>query len=163
MIIVTSSFFRKSFFLNIFFPKILLNDLELVFLDLNLFTRYKEQVCVLTLSTFPLFTQNESFLFLTVVSQSLYVITFSTFCTWTISWKQTPKWTFYIIHLPCQFSWWSLNFLKIRLISAEIRMSKLSKVWYQSKQPLLWRFTLDKFVFCRLTNKNVLEWFLLMI
>ena len=40
-------------------------------------------------------------------------------------------------------------------------MSKLSKVWYQSKQPLLWSFTLGKFVFCRLTNKNVLEWFLL--
>ena len=39
-----------------------------------------------------------------------------------ISLKRTPKWTFYGIYLPCQFSYWSLNFLKIRLISAEIRI-----------------------------------------
>ena len=69
----------------------------------------------------------------------------STFCTWTGSLKRTPKWTFYAIYLWCQFFLWSFNFLIIRLLSAEIRMSKLSKVWYQNKQPLLKCFTLDKF------------------
>ena len=34
-------------------------------------------------------TQDESVLFLIVVSQSLYVIMLSTFCTWTGSLKQT--------------------------------------------------------------------------
>ena len=58
---------------------------------------------------------------------AIYVITLSTLCTWTGSLKQTSKWTFYVIYLPCQLSWWSLNFLKIRLNSAEIRMSKLLK------------------------------------
>ena len=44
---------------------------------------------------------------------------------------------------PCQFSWWMLIFLKIRLTSAEIEMSKLSKVSYQKNSPccsvFLWR------------------------
>ena len=40
----------------------------------------------------------------------------------TVWLKRTPKWTFYGIYLPCQFSYQSLNFLKIGLISAEIRI-----------------------------------------
>ena len=42
-------------------------------------------------------------------------------------------------------------------------LSKLLESWYQSKQPLLQYFTLDKFlfVFWRLIKENMLEWFLL--
>ena len=58
------------------------------------------------------------FSFFIVVLQSLCVL--STLWAWTGSLKQTL--------LPRKFSRWSLNFLKTRLNSAEIRMSKLSKV-----------------------------------
>ena len=138
--------FQETFFINIIFysQKFLWTILNLFSWNLKTFTKHKEQVCFLfvcfffffftycfiivlcintpTFHTFPLRVniQDESVLFLIVVSQSLYVITLSTFCTWT----RSLKWT----TLPCQFSQWRLNFLKIWLTSAEIRMSQLSKV-----------------------------------
>ena len=46
------------------------------------------------------------------------------------------KWTFYGIYVPCQFSWWSLNVFKIKLISAEIRIfeSRTLKIMVQMQQ-----------------------------
>ena len=46
------------------------------------------------------------------------------------------KLTFYGIYIPCQFSWWSLNVFKIRLISAEIRIfeSPILKILVQMQQ-----------------------------
>ena len=53
----------------------------------------------------------------------------------TGSLKQTSKWSFYGIYLPCQFSWWSLNFLKIRLpqLKLEYLNHWYSKFWYKSR------------------------------
>ena len=113
------------------------------FLICSFFTCLVTILCINAFHHFVLFrlveTQDESALFLIVFSQSLYIIILSTFCTWIGSLKETP--------LICRFSWWSLNFLKTRLTSAEFRMSKLSKVWYQNKWPMLQCFTLDKFLF----------------
>ena len=46
------------------------------------------------------------------------------------------KWIFCGIYIPCQFSWWSLNVFKIRLISAEIRIfeSPILKILVQMQQ-----------------------------
>ena len=65
---------------------------------------------------------------------------------------------------PCQLSRWSLNFLKTRLTSAEIRCLNCQKSDIRTNSPLLLCFTFEQiFVFCRLINKNMLEWFLLII
>ena len=145
-----------------YFLEILVKDLDLFSWNLDTFTKHKEQICFLFICSFfaccfviilcivlhffvlfhGLWTHRVSLLFLLVVLQSLYVITLSTFCTWTGSLKRTSKWTFQGICLPCQFPWWSLNILKIRLTSAEIRMSKLSKSDIRTNSPccslLLW-------------------------
>ena len=110
------AFPRNLFFINIvfFLLEILLNDLEIVFLELkhiNTFTKQKEQIyflftcsfftccfiLILCMNAFHLFvlflcvkTQDESVLFWIVGSQSLYVIMLSTFYTWTGSLKWTP-------------------------------------------------------------------------
>ena len=113
-------FFHKYYF---YFLKILLNDIELVFLEFKhiyktqrtslfsfylfifylLFCNHSMHQCSSPFPTFPLCvnTHNESTPFSIVVSKSLYVITLSTFCSWTGSLKRT--------HLPHQFSWWSWN------------------------------------------------------
>ena len=53
---------------------------------------------------------------------------------------------------------------KIRLTSAEIRMSKLVKSLISEQKALAAVFYFGEvFVFCRLINKNVLDWFLLII
>ena len=87
-----------------------------------------------------------SVLFLIVVSQSLYVKTISTFCTWTGSLKWTP--------LPCQFSWWSirLDLPQLKLVCLNCQKTDIwrSSPWWRV---LLWKS-------CSLNNKNVLEWFL---
>ena len=64
-----------------------------------------------------------------VCSRLMFCNRNNAFHYWTDSLKQTPKskWTFYVIYLPCQFSWWSLNFLKIRLASAEIKCLNCQK------------------------------------
>ena len=127
MITVTGCFSKKSFLLILFLlPEILLNNLELVFLDFkhiyktqrtNMFSFYLFIFYLLfrnhsvylrypPFRTFPLHvnTQDKSVIFLLVVLQALYVIMLSTFCTWTGSLTRTPKWTFYVIKLPYQFS-----------------------------------------------------------
>ena len=128
----------KSFFINIIFilQKFFWTILNLFSWNLNTFTKHKDWVCFLFICSF--FTCCFVIIFLLTLS------TFSYFCTtckhtgWVCSlfaWcfainlcnnalhllyltgslKQTPKWVFYTICLPCQSSWWSLNFLKIRL------------------------------------------------
>ena len=64
---------------------------------------------------------------------------------------------------PCQFSWWSLNFFKIRFTSAEIRMSKLSSLVSEQIALAAVFYFGEVYVFCRLINKNLWEWFLLII
>ena len=83
--------------------------------------------------------------------------------TWTGSLKQThkSKWTFYVIYLPCQFSWWSLNFLKIRLASAEIKCLNCQKIDIRAYSACLSVLLGQVFVFSRLISKAVLEWVLL--
>ena len=143
---------KKSFFYWYYFHFLerFLNDFELVFLEFKHI--YKTQrtglfsfylfICYLlfhknsmhkrspTFRTFPMHlnTQDESALFLFVISQSLFAIMLSTFC----SLKRSPNCFFFCYLSSMSISWWSLNFLKIILTSAEIRMSKLLKVWYQN-------------------------------
>ena len=129
-------------FINIVFIsyKFFWTILNLFSWNLNTFTKHKEQVCFLFICSFftcyfviilcinalhlsilfcCMLTHRMSlFSFFIVVLQSLYVL--STLWAWTGSLKQTL--------LPRKFSRWSLNFLKTRLNSAEIRMSELSKV-----------------------------------
>ena len=135
-----------------------MNDFELSFLEFE-HTKRKEQVCFYFIcSFFTCFVISlcinalRLFVLSTVCKHTGWVCspfdycfaitlcnTLSTFCILTGSLKQTP--------LARQLSQWSQNFLKIWLSSAEIRMSKLSKVGYQNKLPLLQCFTLDKFLF----------------
>ena len=149
MIIVTGVFSKKAFFyyfLYFYFLEIVLNDLELVILE------YKHIYKTKNKSVFFL-----SVCFLLVVSYSFCVLMLSTFSHFSTFCKHTG-WVcslfdscfaitlcnnaLYLLYLdrfikgnsfPCQFSQWSLNFLNIRLTSAEIRMSKLSEVWYKDK------------------------------
>ena len=143
---MTGSFFKKSFFYYFYFLKILLNNLELVFLRFKriyktqrtnlfsfyllifhlLFCNHSLYWCFSPFHTFLLHvnTQDESILFFIVLG-SLCVL--CTFCAWTGSLKRNP--------LPYKFCWWSLNFLTIRLNSAEIRMSKFSKSNIRTNSP----------------------------
>ena len=112
MIIVTSGFSKKSFFFysyNFYSLEILLNNLELVFLEFkqiyktqrsSLFSFYllifyllycNHSVYYPPFCAFALLvnTQDEPVLFLIVVLQSFYVIRLSTICTWTGSLKRT--------------------------------------------------------------------------
>ena len=148
------------FIINIFTSqKFFWTILNLFTWNLSTFSKHKDPVCFLficsifthcfiiilcikALQLFGLFQcmhihRVSLFSFLLVVLQQLHVIMLSTFCTWTGSLKWTPKLTSYVIYLPAQFFWWSLNFPKIRLTTAENRMPKLSKGLYQNKQPLL--------------------------
>ena len=70
-------------------------------------------------------TQDDTVLFLLVGSQSLCVLTLSTFGTRAGSLKGTPKWTFYVIYLQSRFSWWSLNFL-LRLDLPQLKLECLN-------------------------------------
>ena len=100
--------------------------------NFNTFTKHNEQICFLFIysfftccfiiilridtspfCTFPMHvnTRDKSVLFFIVVSQSLYIISLSTFCIWTGLLKQNP--------LLSQFSWWSLNFLWLDLHQLE--------------------------------------------
>ena len=138
---MTGSFSKKSFFNIIFICyKFFWTFLSMFSWNLNAFTKHKEQVSFLFICSFftccfiiilyvyalhlfilfcCMWTYTMSlFSFFIVVLQSLYVL--SNFCAGTGSLKRAP--------LSCKFSWWSLNFLKTRLNSAEIGMSKLSKV-----------------------------------
>ena len=125
MIIVTSGFSQKSFFYwyYLYFLEIFWRFLNLFSWNLNTFTKHKEQVFFfLICSIFTCLFRNHS-LYYRFPPFRIFPLQVN---TWTDSLKWTP--------LPCQFSWWSISvLLKIRLISAEINMSKLSKVWYQNK------------------------------
>ena len=116
--------------------------MNLVSSNLKIFTKHKEQVCFLFICAFFtcfVITLFSTFSYFSTACKHAewlcslfaccfgnhYVIALSTFCNWTSLLKWTPKWT-YVICLVCQFSWWSLNFLKIRLTSVETRMFKLS-------------------------------------
>ena len=148
------SFINITFILQKFFWTIL----NLLSWNLNTFTKHKDWVCFLFICSF--FTCCFVIIFLLTLSTFSYCSTTCKYTGWVCSlfaWcfainlcsnalhllyltgslKQTPKWVFYTICLPCQFSWWSLNFLKIRLTSAQIRISKLSKACYQNNKPLL--------------------------
>ena len=150
LIIVTGGFFKK-FFINIvlFSWKFFWKILKLFFWNLNTLTQLQN-------------TKNKSvFLlsahFLLAVTKSFCVLTLSTFSYFSAPCKHakcvcSPFDYCFAINLcnnalhplymdrfsktnlsSLSFPWWSLNFLKTRLNSVEIRISKLSKVWYENK------------------------------
>ena len=152
MIIVTDGFFKKSFFINIvfisqkFFQSILrlfswnlnttqlqnTNNKSVFFLSAHFLLTVTKSFCVLMLFTFSYFSAAckharcvcslfDCCFAINLCNNALHLLYMNRF----ILTKQTS--------LPCQFHWWSLNFHKTRLNLVEIRISRLSKVWYENK------------------------------
>ena len=65
-----------------------------------------------------------------------------TFISYKFFWLSSRKWTFYVIYLPCQFSWWSINFLKIDLPQLKLECLNCQKSDIRTNSPccsvLLW-------------------------
>ena len=68
---------------------------------------------------------------------------------WQMNW--TPKWTFYGIYLPCQFSRWSLNFLKIRLKSRQ-KWEYLNHLYSE------FQFKNNKLIKCAIAQEKCYKW-----
>ena len=119
---------------NLFFINIIFIFYNFFLTILNLFSW--------NLNTFTKHIYKKSALVLLAILQSLYVIILFTFSTWTGSLKRTRKWIFYAIYLQFQFSWWSLNSLKIRLAQLKLECLNCQKSDIRTNSPccnvLLW-------------------------
>ena len=138
MIIVTGDFFKKSsFFIHIIsISKIFFwTILNLFSWHLNTFKKHKEQVCFLLTCSFFTCCFVHLLYFSTSSKHTGWVSSLIDCCFAITLCNQTLHLLFLDRFIktnpfPCQpFSQWSLNFILIRLTSAEIWMSELSKVW----------------------------------
>ena len=145
MIILTGGFSNKSFFINIIFIsyKFFWAILNLFSWNLNTFTNHKDQVCFLLICSFStccfviILCINALHLFIIFTScKHTGWACFLFYCFATILCNKTLHHLYLDRFIKTnsflyQFPRWSLNFLNIRFTSAEVRMSKLSKVWYK--------------------------------